>query len=272
MSILLVSLLRGVGYDAYVVSGYASRSITTMNQTKTSSKPLPKVFYSGSAAVVAPAPVEAETLPSKYRVKPPKQLNSAYILKQEARKKLAEEKRDADIRLEEFKRREPIVDDDDDDELKGLRIHSWVLVLPGRREISEAFFIEPSTGLIHQTTDKNFLGLESVFNGTNYWVNMQVCYSGLQEISFDLPDNAKWEFVLFDRTQTGKAAEQREKHKTDTGNNSDDDEVDENQSSVVDVPPSWVDKLVVTRQQFESRCPTGSKMALYKNAQWVVSD
>jgi hypothetical protein len=30
---------------------------------------------------------------------------------------------------------------EDDDELKGLRIHAWVLVLPGKREVAEAFFI-----------------------------------------------------------------------------------------------------------------------------------
>jgi hypothetical protein len=46
-------------------------------------------------------------------------------------------------------------DADDDDELKGLRIHAWVLVLPGRREIAESFFIEPSTGKVHTTTDSN---------------------------------------------------------------------------------------------------------------------
>jgi hypothetical protein len=45
--------------------------------------------------------------------------------------------------------------DDEEDELNGLRIHAWVLVLPGRREIAEAFFIEPSTGKFHSTNDKN---------------------------------------------------------------------------------------------------------------------
>jgi hypothetical protein len=33
MSILLCSLLRGVGYDAFVVSGYAARQLTLMDET-----------------------------------------------------------------------------------------------------------------------------------------------------------------------------------------------------------------------------------------------
>ena len=70
--------------------------------------------------------------------------------------------------------------DDEDDELEGLRIHAWVLILPGKREVAEAFFIEPSTGKVCATDDSNYLGLESVFSSQNYWVNMQVCFDGLK--------------------------------------------------------------------------------------------
>ena len=34
------------------------------------------------------------------------------------------------------------------DELEGLRVHCWVVVLPGRQEIAEPFYIEPSTGRV----------------------------------------------------------------------------------------------------------------------------
>ena len=34
MSILLASLLNGVGYDAYCVSGYAQKHVTTNDQSK----------------------------------------------------------------------------------------------------------------------------------------------------------------------------------------------------------------------------------------------
>lgn len=72
------------------------------------------------------------------------------------------------------------IETDEIDEFAGLRIHAWVLVLPGKRETAEVFFIDPSTGKEYSTDDVNFLGLESVFNNQNYWVNMQACYDGLK--------------------------------------------------------------------------------------------
>ena len=66
------------------------------------------------------------------------------------------------------------------DPLFGLRIHSWVLVLSGKREIPESFFIEPFTGLSHPVDSPNYLGIESVWNHVNYWVNMQDCSEGVK--------------------------------------------------------------------------------------------
>lgn len=93
------------------------------------------------------------------------------------------------------------MDEVDDDELIGLRIHAWVLILPGSREIAEPFFIESSTGRQYSTSDPNYVGLESVFSSTNYWVNMQPCLNKLKDISFDLGDNSKWEYVFLGNTQ-----------------------------------------------------------------------
>jgi hypothetical protein len=73
-----------------------------------------------------------------------------------------------------------------DDCLYGQRIHAWVMVLPGKRGISEGFFIEPLTGLVQPTDTINgdsnpgYLGIESVWNNSNYWVNMQDCSSGVE--------------------------------------------------------------------------------------------
>jgi len=67
----------------------------------------------------------------------------------------------------------------DEDCLYGLRVHSWVLVLEGRRDVAESFFIEPLTGLAHPLNTMNYLGIESVWNHQNYWVNMQDCSEGV---------------------------------------------------------------------------------------------
>jgi len=54
-----------------------------------------------------------------------------------------------------------------------------VLVLEGKREISESFYIEPFTGQAYSLTTKEFHGIESIWNHQNYWVNMQLCKNGV---------------------------------------------------------------------------------------------
>lgn len=66
------------------------------------------------------------------------------------------------------------------DKLHGLRVHCWVLVLSGKREVPESFFIETLTGNCDPLTHSAYLGIESVWNHKNYWVNMQDCSHGVQ--------------------------------------------------------------------------------------------
>ncbi|KAI8925801.1 hypothetical protein BC831DRAFT_459481 [Entophlyctis helioformis] len=281
LSILLSSLLRGVGYDAYVVSGYASRNITLMDQTKTSVEEFSMRVPGSSGGIVGmtnsstagPGTAARDSRSqgdgiamNKYRVKPPRQLKSSFLAKQEERQKQLLLKKDADA--EKAHPDPSTMAQEDDDELKGLRIHAWVLVLPGKREVAESFFIEPSTGKIYSTENENYLGLESVFSSQNYWVNMQVCYDGLKGISFDIGDNAKWEFVFLDNTQPGGMSSKRNDLSKADGNGSDEEEEEENSSEVVDLTPSWVDRLGINKEQFELRCPSGTKVTIYKNARW----
>lgn len=63
------------------------------------------------------------------------------------------------------------------DELHGLRVHCWVLVLAGKREVPESFFIDPLTARSYKTQDTHFLGIESLWNHKNYWINMQDCWN-----------------------------------------------------------------------------------------------
>jgi hypothetical protein len=147
-----------------------------------------------------------------------------------------------------------------EDELKGLRVHAWVLVLPGNREVAEAFFIEPSTGKVYSTDNANILGIESVFNFANYWVNMQVCIDGMKGISLDLGDNSKWEFVLLDNTQPGSSMA------NDQQQQQEDDDEEEGNAEILDLPRSWVEKLSLGKEDFQTRCPSGAKTVVFKNA------
>ncbi len=113
----------------------------------------------------------------KYSIKPPRDLNSKYLIAQDDKqKKLLEEEqekfeREKENALAALLKPPP-------DPLFGLRIHAWVLVLSGKREVPETFFIESLSGIAKSTKDDGYLGIESVWNHTNYWVNMQRCYDG----------------------------------------------------------------------------------------------
>ena len=255
MATLLVSLLIGVGYDAYVVSGYAAKHITLMDQSHTTAEEL-KDFVPSSFAQVKTFKAEKNSN-SKYKVKQPKSLKSTFLLKQEERLK------NLQLQQEKHAENDTVPDLSElEDEYKGLRIHAWVLVSPGKREVAESFFIEATTGKIVDCHNEGYLGLESVWSASNFWVNMQICYDGLKGISFDLGDTMKWEFVLLDNNQpNGK--------KRDLDAEDDDDEKD-NPSVIVDMPPSWVDRLNITLEQFESKCPSGGKAVYDKNAKSEV--
>lgn len=69
------------------------------------------------------------------------------------------------------------VENANSDPLHGLRVHCWVLVLSGKREVPESFFIDPFTARSYSTQDDHFLGIESLWNHKNYWVNMQDCWN-----------------------------------------------------------------------------------------------
>ncbi|KXS13619.1 hypothetical protein M427DRAFT_500237 [Gonapodya prolifera JEL478] len=317
ISVLLVSLLRGAGYEAFVVSGYATREVTLVDETRgdmaQGGYPPP---YTGSArawngmaggalkdrerqkarrvleearekrkqkmhallvggdAAASQADVSESSGP-KYQVKPPKVLLSHFALKQEAKAR-AEAAAKAENEESGDAQASGMTDDmEDSDVLRGLRVHAWVLVLPGRREIAEPFFIEPSTSRTYPIDYSMYLGVESVFSNLNYWVNMQYCYEGLKGISFDLADNNKWEFVFPDNTvpglsgvgaagssgQSGQAA-------SNIGKGDDEDEEGDvtNEEGRVDLPPSWVEALSLTQEQYERKCPTGSKSVTYRNA------
>lgn len=59
-----------------------------------------------------------------------------------------------------------------------LRIHCWVLVLAGYRGVKQNFFIDPLTGMSYRTNSPSFLGIESVWNNYNCYINMQDCGQG----------------------------------------------------------------------------------------------
>lgn len=113
----------------------------------------------------------------KYAVKPPRDFNSKYKMFMDQKEKRRQEqemekkRRENERLIADLERPPP-------DPLYGLRVHAWVLVLSGKREVPETFFIEALTGTAVSTKSDDYLGIESVWNHKNYWVNMQSCIDG----------------------------------------------------------------------------------------------
>ncbi|XP_005093754.1 dynein regulatory complex subunit 7 [Aplysia californica] len=253
-STLLCSLLIAAGYDAYVVSGYASRETCLADESREIC-PLMKKKEEEKKE-------ERKKQIKKYTVKPPKDLRSRFELKMEARR-VAEEKAEEDKRRAEEEQKQAELEKPPPDPLHGLRIHSWVLVLSGKREVPESFFIEPFTGLSHSTGSEAYLGIESVWNHLNYWVCMQDCSEGVHKLSYDLGDCTMWEFMF---PGVDKAQLLIPEAEEDPLDNLDDDEDKEEEEDHLDMPPSWVEPLRLSQKDFEMRCPHGKKTKLYKRA------
>ncbi|XP_062403283.1 dynein regulatory complex subunit 7 [Sardina pilchardus] len=251
-STLLCSLLLAAGYNAYCVSGYATKDVCLINVSREEC-PLLITHEKGEKE-------EQASTALKYSVKPPRDLSSAFERRQEeVRQKEVQAARlkkqqEADMLQEELERPPP-------DPLFGLRVHCWVLVKSGAREVPEDFFIEPLSGKTFPTTDQNFLGVESVWNNRNYWVNMQDCRRGCANMAFDLGDPIKWEYLLCgDISQSLLLIPAMKKQEFE------DDDEEKEESKVFEMPPSWVSELRISQQDMEMRCPGGVKVLLYRKA------
>ncbi|ORZ35140.1 hypothetical protein BCR44DRAFT_130074 [Catenaria anguillulae PL171] len=323
MAVILVSLLRGAGYDAFVVSGYATRTLTLMDEThvdvdtnkllqetgfvRTELGESERDAYSIDTGSQLLAKAETATTElagkavstngtgedPKYKIKVKNALKSRYLATMEAKRHAEQERRQ---QLLKEKLAQQYTHHEEDDEIAGLRIHAWVLVLPGKREVAEAFFIEPSTGKVYDIEDPNYLGVESVFSSSNYWVNMQKCINGLKGITFDLSDTTKWEYIFVQNSQPTFAPSGGSGTNTRGGsamttattgsdapgsaaggnvaNADDDDDGDGKEGSgdteVFDLPPSWVTKIELTKEQVASQCPAGTKVQMWRNAKMEV--
>ncbi|XP_044125266.1 dynein regulatory complex subunit 7 [Bufo gargarizans] len=249
--VLLCSLLLGAGYDAYCVSGYATREVCLMDESREACPLLKAEPETSGTSPLKPL--------KKYSVRPPRQLVSKFELQQELKKEAKvqasrlRQQQEEEQRLEDAER--PAMDT-----LYGLRVHCWVLVLSGKREVPDNFFIDALTGNAYRTRDQRFLGIESLWSHQNYWVNMQDCRRGCQDLTFDLGDPVCWEFMLLNAVKPVLLIPDMKEEEDEEEGNEDQDQV------MLQAPVSWVLPIVVTPKEFEMRCPQGKKRLQYKKA------
>lgn len=260
MSILLASALIGTGYNAYVVIGYAAREVCENDQSK---NPWPGKLAeercSDDEAEVRAPPTTEYT--QHLRQRP--QLQSDFDKQKAAREK---KQREDDMRIE--------VDDaqfqqgngeEDEDDIQ--YVHAWVVICPGKRgNFTHPIFIEPSTGVVVpvKEADAMYLGIESVFNHHNYFVNLNPG-SQVSQLSYDLRDLMHWEHIFLrdadaeddDADEKGGGRVLTDEATADSGEGGD---------MTLDLPSSWVSPLTLSRQQYENRYPGRMKEVKYANA------
>ncbi|CAG9833171.1 unnamed protein product [Diabrotica balteata] len=246
---LLCSALIGVGYNAFVASGYAIKDVTLRIMVRVDC-PFPPFKEEEEKP-------EVKFVEEKYKLKPPRDLRSKFLMmmeKRETDKLLAQQAKI--IEEEQAQRLEEEARPPDD--LEGQRTHAWVIVLPPNKQIQEPFFIEPSTGFSHPLTTDIYLGIESIWNHQNYYVNLQDCCEGLSNINFDLQNNEKWIHFLI-----AEPLFQRQHRPREIG----DDDLDATEmleEKHLDMPTSWSMKLNVPHEILKKRFPEGCRTTQFK--------
>jgi len=253
LSIATCSLLLGVGYDAYCVSGFAPRFITTRNEARSA---CPHLEWESEEKKEEAEPDDEDSfvIPKK----PP--LRSEY---QEAKR--AAEVADAS-RMEEEEMKSDSEDDpsSDEDEYENRRIHCWVLVRKGSREVQEDIYIEPTTGRLYDVQRCPYLKIDLIWNHKNLWVNMQVCNASL--VVLDLYNSRYFEYVMLETD--GEAGEGMGVYaEEDKGMGAVPEEVEGGQAEqamqILDMPPSWSERPDIPREAYHARCYQGEKTIFY---------
>jgi hypothetical protein len=257
MSILLCSILLGSGYNAFVVVGYAEKQVCDNDQTNTNwQDSLPDERCSDDEAEVRAVPATEYT---QYLRKRPV-LVSQYDKELKEREK---KQREDDMRI--------VVEDAGPgaDEAAGAAaadkinyVHAWVLLMPGRRNITQPIFVEPSTGQTIPVKDADalYVGVESVFNHHNYFVNLKPA-AAVSTLAMDLRDLTNWEHIFLKDPEAAEEEDDRQRQLEDLTS-----DYGDSGDTTLDLPASWVGPLTLSRAQYENRYPGRTKDIKYANA------
>eukprot|EP00792_Barthelona_sp_PAP020_P008849 TRINITY_DN3253_c1_g2_i1.p1 TRINITY_DN3253_c1_g2~~TRINITY_DN3253_c1_g2_i1.p1 ORF type:complete len:823 (+),score=222.69 TRINITY_DN3253_c1_g2_i1:60-2471(+) len=264
MSILLCSFLNGVGFDSYVVIGYADK-VTTENDfsgVKLEKEDVIEGTKNDDDETTGPYVLpKREVLASKYlQMKTEREAKNEFNLPFQSHDQPR-------YTVDDFRpkaNQNDIQNNDDKEEQKdpffGKRIHSWVYVAPGYRGITEAFFIEPSTGQRKELNDKSYIGLEAIFNHRNYFINMQSCERGIENISFSFYSPDAWEFVFIPPADEQIIVPDQ----TNVASGINMDETEDVQ--ILELPQSFIPKLRLSMKDFALKYPKGTKEICYQDA------
>ena len=174
---MLCSLLIGGGYDSYVVSGFAhkrrvaDRDLTFCKHPH-QTDPCPTTSpgdQEKNTPSVSELKLESDSrYPTKLR--PKKEFKSNYEQAM-AERELVEGGQGDNVPPNVLEVESKTKTGRSHGQEKA--VHFWVLVVAGKRDVAQSFFVEPSTGMKVALDCPYYYDVVSVWNHENYWVNMQ---------------------------------------------------------------------------------------------------
>jgi hypothetical protein len=249
MAILLCSVLIGYGFDAYVVRGYAPQYVVDADQTRDA----PSNIESATSMLKGN---DGDTQnDGKYTVRPRPQLHSLYLLKQKKYSSLNAEMATVNRNAAGCGSTQPDQPGPTEDPLKGNRVHCWVIVYPGSREVSQHSMVEPSIGIVWEAEKSPYEGIECIWNHKNIWINMQTPKQPMNVTDFDLSNFKSWEYVFLESDPVNPQEQVEDKSP------------DENQR-VVDVPKPFFTEIVLPIDKFIERFAGGMRSRRY--SKWLL--
>ncbi|XP_073387425.1 dynein regulatory complex subunit 7 isoform X5 [Physcomitrium patens] len=289
---VMVSLLLGVGYNAMCVCGYAPIDITTCNEKNTKfdiSKlaPPPKKIEAITKLGHHDKHVSLADVPKKYDIIVQPIFNAMYLEKKRMEQNLLRQKFVADfndtnleplidgqtdngdllisfleknaylpIKENEINETNPVVHAPLLDPLDTQRLHCWIIIFKGDREMADTFYLEPTTGI--------------------------------GDISWDLKNINLWEPVLDEATQYvedpaidptiafGKKSEEEHEIEQSTPSKKTKDFIIK-KNIYGDIASyhwfhgvSWIPKLEIPVDNYVKRCPKGCKKTLYDHCAHIM--
>ena len=256
LSTLLCSFLLAANYDAYVVCGYSTRSITTRDQSLNlcpliqTSAEKESTNKASQKTVVDMSTEEPAT--SAYLAPTDPRLDSQYIkdeMESERMSKIDTFQLWVPETIDEYVVERRARDEEEAQNPRRRRAHAWVLVLAGRRDVKEHCFVEPSTGRVYSVASNPYIAIESVWNSVNYWVNLGVDKK-VSDIDFDLRNQACWENLFVQKSGDEGEGEAKE--------GSEPEEVPGDVREF-DCPVSWVAPLHLDRSRYLLKYPPSGK-------------
>ena len=139
--------------------------------------------------------------------------------------------------------------------------HCWVLVMPGRRDVSSPLYVEPSTGASWEVRGPHpYRGVDVAFNDVNCWVNVQGSGSEGTGIALDFDRREHWlEVVMTARGKAGRRGSGQGREDEEERAEEEEKEALSPAKHVLHLPASWVAPVSISRDLWQARYPSGHK-------------